>query len=247
MPLRTIRHGPLAVDLHEPAGESRLALLYCHGFGSVRNGEKVLHLGATLAAHGATLIAPDLRGHGDSEGDFGSITLERSIADLVRCAELPAFRDAPRRMLGGSSFGALTALWTAVENPALAESLFLLAPAFGFVERHAAALSQEERERWSGGEPLTVEKEWFTVDLEPAIYHETKRRPVADLARRLDRAALIVHGKHDESVPLDAVLDFVRACDAPGLELHVVGDGDHRLTDHRELLGKELLRFAGLD
>ena len=25
-----------------------------------------------------------------------------------------------------------------------------------------------------------------------------------------------------------------------------VGDGDHRLTDHKELLGKELIRFANL-
>jgi pimeloyl-ACP methyl ester carboxylesterase len=247
MALRTIRVGPLAVDIHEPAGASRLTLLYSHGFGSVRNGEKVLHLGEVLTAHGATLISPDLSGHGESEGEFGAITIERSIQDLMACAELAEFANAPRRMLGGSSFGALTALWTAVDHPELVERLFLIAPAFDFVERHSEALSEEERERWSAGEPLRVEKDWFTVDLEPHIYHETLQRPVAELARRLDAPALIVHGKHDESVPLDAVYDFVRACDAKGLELLVVGDGDHRLTDHKQLLGEELLRFADLD
>jgi len=246
MALRTIRVGPLAVDIHEPEGGSRLALLFAHGFGSVRNGEKVLHFAAELTARGATLIAPDLQGHGDSEGAFGAITLERSIADLMRCAALPEFRTAPRRMLGGSSFGALTALWTSVEHPGLAERLFLLAPAFGFVERHAASLSREVRERWAAGEPLTVEKDWFTVDLEPAIYHETLRRPLADLARRLDVPALMMHGKRDESVPLQAVLEFFENCDAPGLELHVLGDGDHRLTDHKDLLAAELVRFARL-
>ncbi|MHC4937586.1 MAG: alpha/beta hydrolase [Planctomycetota bacterium] len=247
MALRTIRHGPLVVDIHEPKGENRLTLLYSHGFGSVRNGEKVLHLGEVLAEHGATLIAPDLQGHGESEGEFGTITIERSIRDLMSCAELPEFADAPRRMLGGSSFGALTAMWTAVDHSGLVERLFLLAPAFEFVERHYETLSDEEKELWTGGVPLKVERDWFTVDLHPHIYHETVQRPVSELARRLDRPALIIHGKHDESVPLDVVVDFVGRCDAKELELLIVGDGDHRLTDHRELLGRELLRFANLD
>ena len=245
--LRTLRHGPLAVDIHEPAGESRLTLLYCHGFGSDRSGDKILRFGEALTARGATLIAPDLQGHGESGGEFGSITLERSMGDLLLCAELPEFADAPRRMLGGSSFGALTALWTAVEHPALAERLFLLAPAFEFVERHYEELSPEERERWTAGVPLKVEKDWFTVHLESAIYHESAQRTVAELARLFALPALILHGKHDETVPLQAVFDFVRACDSKGLELFVIGDGDHRLSDHKELLAQELIRFAGLD
>jgi hypothetical protein len=150
-------------------------------------------------------------------------------------------------MLGGSSFGALTAAWASVDHEDLAERLFLLAPAFGFVERHAGALSEEDRERWASGEPLTVEKEWFTVDLHPAILHETSRRKVSDLARRLALPSLIIHGRRDESVQLDDVFAFVRTCAAPGLELLVLGDGDHRLTGHKERLGEELLRFAGLD
>ncbi|MEM8882978.1 MAG: alpha/beta hydrolase [Planctomycetota bacterium] len=247
MAIRTERVGPLVVDIHEPEGESRLTLLYSHGFGSVRNGEKVLHLGAALTAAGATLIAPDLQGHGESGGSFGAITLKRSISDLLSCTALPAFRDAPRRLLGGSSFGALTALWTTIENPGLAERLFLLAPAFRFIERHHDALTPEEQAQVARGEPLRVEKEWFSVDLEADIFLERNERTMERLVAELAVPALIVHGKHDETVPLDVVFDFVRASNAPGLELHVVGDGDHRLTDHKELLARELLRFAMLD
>ena len=108
-------------------------------------------------------------------------------------------------------------------------------------------LTEEERERWRAGETILVEKDWFSVDLDPAIYHETATRPVSELARRLAQPALIIHGKRDETIPLAHVLDFVRDCAAPGLELLVIGDGDHRLTDHKNLLAKELIRFAGLD
>ena len=149
-------------------------------------------------------------------------------------------------MLGGSSFGALTALWTAVDHPEICERLFLIAPAFGFIERHVASRTPEEVERWRAGELARVEKDWFSVDLQNDILLETEERQVAELALRLRHPALMVHGKHDETVPCDDVVEFFRRCEAPGLELHLIGDGDHRLTDHLPTLTQQLIRFAGL-
>ena len=246
MARRTIRLGPLAVDLYEPEGPPRCVLLYSHGFGSHRQGQKVIALGEALVAHGAAMIAPDLQGHGESEGEFGAITILRSIRDLLRCAELPLFREAPRRMLGGSSFGALTALWASVDHPELCERLFLIAPAFGFIERHVAGYTPEEVERWRAGELARIERDWFSVDLQNDILLETEERQVAELAKRLRHPALMVHGKCDETVPWQDVVGFFRDCEAPGLELHLIGDGDHRLTDHLPTLTEQLIRFAGL-
>ncbi|MHC4955048.1 MAG: alpha/beta hydrolase [Planctomycetota bacterium] len=246
MPARTVRVGPLVVDLYEPEGTPTAALLYSHGFGSARTGEKVVQMGEALASSGAAMLAPDLQGHGESDGEFGSITIQRSIDDLLSVAALPLFQDAPRKLLGGSSFGALTAAWASVDHPELCEGLFLIAPAFGFVERHAAALEEGELEAWRAGEPIRVERDWFTVELEHFLLLETEHREVERLASSFAKPALIVHGKQDETVPVDDVIAFFRTCQAPGLELLLIADGDHRLTDHKERLARELLGFAGL-
>jgi len=241
MPARTIRLGPLAVDLYEPAGPPRFALLYLHGFGSVRTGQKVVHLGEAVAHAGGVMLAPDLQGHGDSEGDFGSITIARSIRDLLHVAEHPLFRDTEHRLLGGSSFGALTSMWASVDHPELCSALFLIAPAIHFIERHTEALAPEDLERWRAGEPIRVEKDWFTVELESGIYDEAEDRAVSELARRFSKPARIVHGTDDETIPFADVKAFVEACAHPELSLHVIPGGDHRLTDHLDVLTRELL------
>ena len=244
MPPRTIRLGPLAVDLYEPAAQPRFALLYVHGFGSVRTGQKVVHLGEAVARAGGAMLAPDLQGHGDSQGDFGTITIARSIGDLCSVAEHPLFRETEHRFLGGSSFGALTSMWASVDHPTLCRGLFLLAPALHFIERHTEGLSPEQLERWRSGEPIFVEKDWFTVDLHSAIYEETEERAVAELARRFRLPARIVHGSEDETIRLADVESFVGQCDNPKLSLRVIPGGDHRLTEHLDLLAAELLAFV---
>jgi len=244
MPPRTIRVGPLAVDLYEPAATPRFALLYVHGFGSHRAGSKVTHLGEAVAVAGGAMLAPDLQGHGDSEGDFGSITIGRSIADLRSVAEVPLFRDTEHRLLGGSSFGALTAMWASVDHPDLCRRLFLLAPAIHFVERHSESLHPDELERWRSGKPIRVEKDWFTVDLESGLLHEAEDRAVSELARRFRHHARIVHGSEDETIPLADIEAFVKTCRNPDLSLRVVPGGDHRLTGHLDLLSDELLKFV---
>jgi pimeloyl-ACP methyl ester carboxylesterase len=239
---RTRRIADLAVDFHEPSGALRAAVLFVHGFGSRRDGEKATYLGDTLSADGIAFLAPDLRGHGESGGDLAAITIERSIEDLRCVAGEPLFRDAPRRVLAGSSFGGLVAAWAAAEDPGLCERLALIAPAFGFIERHVAELPPGRAEAWRRGEPLRVEREWITFDLDNRILLEAERRPVSDLARRLDRPTLILHGRNDESVPLRASEEFARSC--PAVELCVIEDGDHRLVDHKETLGRRILAFV---
>ncbi len=51
----------------------------------------------------------------------------------------------------------------------------------------------------------------------------------------------IVHGWHDDIVPVDNSIRFARAC---GATLHIV-DGDHRLTAHIDEINYYLARFIG--
>ena len=178
------------------------------------------------------MILPDLQGHGDSGGSLGEITIGRSIADVRAIAAATGFDGASRRILLGSSFGGLVAAWLCAEDPEFCDRAVLIAPALGFVERHVGGLSPEVAAAWRRGEPLRVEKDWFSVDLENAILKESATRPVAELARRLRTPTLIIHGDQDEEVPVSASIEFGKMCAAVGL--HIIEGGDHRLADHLE-------------
>jgi pimeloyl-ACP methyl ester carboxylesterase len=52
----------------------------------------------------------------------------------------------------------------------------------------------------------------------------------------------IVHGWHDDIVPVDNSIRFARAC---GATLHIV-DGDHRLTANIDEINRELAAFIDL-
>jgi pimeloyl-ACP methyl ester carboxylesterase len=232
----------LVVDLYAPRRPAGAAVLFLHGFGSRRDGEKATCLGETLARAGIAFLAPDLQGHGESGGDLGTVTIERSIGDLLEVSKHALFRSAPRRVLLGSSFGGVVSSWAAVERPGLCDRLALIAPAFGFIERHVATLSPEVAAAWRSGRPLRVEREWFSVDLSNRILLEAEHRPWRELARRIAMPTLILHGSEDESVPVEASREFASACDS--VQLEVIESGDHRLVDHKELLAKRIERFV---
>jgi len=236
----------LGVDVYEPEATSRGCVIAVHGFGSSRRGGKVEAIGAALPAHGWTVLAPDLQGHGDSGGAFELTTVARAVGDLRRVTEMPEFRGAPRRALIGSSFGALVTGWVAADDPTLCDRMVLVAPAFGFLDRYLLTLPDEERAEFESGAPHTLRDSSMTgrtlaADVLVGRAEHSWRR----LAERLVTPTLILHGRRDETVPWEAVIDFVRACPRDDLDVVLLGSGDHRLADHIDDLVHRIQRFLG--
>jgi 2-succinyl-6-hydroxy-2,4-cyclohexadiene-1-carboxylate synthase len=125
---------------YEDRGEGARPLLLVHGFTGFRQ-DFATQLGA-LAAHGRVL-APDLRGHGESAktGDAAGYTLAQLTDDLL------AFLDAlavERCDLLGHSMGGMLALRAALRAPERVASLVLMDTApgpLGFVDRGLLALA----------------------------------------------------------------------------------------------------------
>lgn len=242
---RTARAGPVVYDLFEPAGPARAAAIFLHGFGSRRDGEKSRFFAEALPARGCAVLAPDLQGHGESGGAIGDLTIGGAIGDLLRVAEDPLFRNAPRRYLIGSSLGALVGMWASVDRPGLFHRLALLAPALGFLERLVAAAPPGSIEAWRRGEPFRLRNHWLDVALSNRLLLEGPSRTTEELIRRFETPALLLHGGCDDSVPVEESWSFFRKSRAP-LEMLLISEGDHRLTAHKETLAAEAARFFGL-
>jgi len=203
-------------------------LAYLHGFASGPGSTKALHFKARFAERGMALEVPDLA------PDFTHMTIASMLAivDTILAA-------GPTILLGSSLGGYLAAL-AAARGPARVPGLILMAPAFGFVASWERSVGERTMAAWRRRGTLPV-------------YHYGRRREeplsiaLVDEARAFeDRPdptcpALVLHGRHDKSVPLAVGEAFV--AERPDRRRLVAYDAGHELTEVLDDLWEESLRF----
>jgi uncharacterized protein len=193
-----------------------LHYIYLHGFASSPNSAKARDIGSRFAQIHTPLKIPDL-----NLGDFSHLTITRQLKQVA--AEFPP--NATPVTLIGSSLGGLTAAHLGQQYSQV-QRIILLAPAFGFLSHWLPKLGDEKLQRWQQEKYLEV-------------YHYSEKRSlrlhynfVTDAAQyqegQLQRAipTLILHGKEDEVIPIQASRDF--ACLRPWVQL-IELDSNHAL------------------
>ena len=219
------------------------AILYVHGFGSHRGGEKAAALATECGRRGWTFAAFDFRGHGTSAGTMRDLTASRLLEDLDAVRAFLADRGHARLGLVGSSMGGFAAGWFAVRHPGAVTGCVLLAPAFRFLERRAAGLTDAELDDWRRTGVRRVRNEWVDVEVGYGLVEERAAFGFTDLAGRWQTPTLIFHGLADDVVPADDSVAFLKATAYPDVELRLLKAGDHRLTAFKDELAAEACRF----
>src|SRR5262249_21422782 len=105
--------------VHVPRGlrpyEHRCAFLVLHGFGSNKTSSNTMQPTKVLSDLGYVVLRFDMRGCGDSEGEFGRVICLEQVEDtrsaLTFLARHPAV-DPERIALIGSSFGGAVTIYT---------------------------------------------------------------------------------------------------------------------------------------
>src|SRR5579885_1451629 len=90
-------------------GSGPFAVVWVHGFGSHRGGEKSAAVRAECARRGWPFAAFDFRGHGASSGDMLGLSSSRLLDDLDAVRRFLAGRGHTRPGLVGSSMGGFAA------------------------------------------------------------------------------------------------------------------------------------------
>jgi pimeloyl-ACP methyl ester carboxylesterase len=206
------------------------AYLYLHGLGSVRAGEKSGSLLEHARARGRALVRVDLRGHGESSGRLGQVTIRELANDVERVlAQLGS------AVVIGSSLGGLLAALAAAACPERVAALALIAPAFGLVTSLAQRLDP-------CGRMWTNEGHGFVVD--SRVLADAATIDEGALPARLRVPTLVVHGTADEVVPARVSERFAEALASVHKELWLVPGGDHRLADAAPLVWARLDALA---
>ncbi|MEH1934193.1 MAG: YqiA/YcfP family alpha/beta fold hydrolase [Nostoc sp.] len=207
--------------------------IYLHGFASSPKSAKARDIGDRFAQIQTKLKIPDL-----NAGDFSQLTITRQITQVA--AEFN--NDSTPVTLIGSSLGGLTAAHLGQKNLQV-QRLVLLAPAFGFLSHWFPKLGDEEVQRWQQqkyimvyhyGEGRSIPLSYDFVTDAAQYQEELLQRPIP---------SLILHGKKDEVIPVEASRNFARS--RPWVEL-VELDSDHALGNVMEEIWQAVRLFCQL-
>lgn len=203
-------------------------ILYLHGFCSSAKSAKGVFLTERFAEIGIEVAVPELDG-----GDFRNTTLTQQLRVVSRLAT-----ELRPEMLIGSSLGGYVAALHAARAPDSVPPLVLLAPAFDFAHRLGEALGESA-------------KAWQSVGQHQFFHYRSRRNePLAwgfmEDALRYEpfpevlSEALVLHGRHDESVPASLSEQFAQARSNIQLELL---DTDHQMLDKTAEIWSRVWRF----
>jgi alpha-beta hydrolase superfamily lysophospholipase len=219
------------------------AILYVHGFGSVRGGAKAAAFEAACARRGWTFAAFDFRGHGDSSGTLLELRGSGLQADLDQAQAYLMGRGIRQLFPVGSSMGGWATAWFVTRHPGLVPACVAIAPAFNFPRSHWAKLSETQRRAWRQTGRLPVRNAYLDVEVGYGLVEEINQFPVERLAAAWTKPLLIFHGMQDDSVPYQESLAFVQMAAGTELELRLYRDGDHRLLARKDEMAEAACRF----
>jgi alpha-beta hydrolase superfamily lysophospholipase len=211
----------LAYALFLPPVEPRAGVVICHGAGSAK--ESHFDFARAAVAYDMAALAFDARGHGRSEGSFGSNAVDDVLAMCGLMRE-----HTPRIALRGSSMGGFCAIHAAAAD-GMTEAVVAISPApedyllrglrSGRLDGFEA--DREALELWLAGLSLT--------------------HAAASLAPR--SALLLLHARGDEQIPYTVSEELFEAAGEPKRILVLPG-GHHRSIQHDLELQAESLKFV---
>jgi len=225
----------MADKTHERDGGRMPGIVFLGGFMSDMTGGKALALEAFAAARAQAFVRFDYLGHGASSGRFEDGSIGRWAEDAV--AVLDELTDGPQ-ILVGSSMGGWIMLLAALARPQVVAGLVGIAAAPDFTETLMwHAFTPEIR--------ATIEREG--VYYEPSAYGEQpypisghliedgRTHLLMDKPIAVECPVRLIHGVADPDVPYTLSLELMQRLRSTDVEVTLVKDGGHRLSEPHDL------------
>ena len=219
------------------------AVVYVHGLGSVRSGEKAQALEAACVRRGWTFAAFDFRGHGGSSGTMMDLRCATLLEDLEAASDYLAGRGVKQLLPVGSSMGGWATAWFALRHPDRVPACVLLAPSFDFPMGFWARLNEAQRLAWYQTGRLRLRNEWLDATVSYGLIEEAGAFPLEALVTEWRTPLLVFHGMRDDVIPYARSVTVAERMQYPGVEVRLLKDGDHRLTGFRDDLAEAACAF----
>ena len=207
-------------------------VLFITGFLSQRWGNKSKALAQWCEEKGWGFCCYDVRGFGESEGEFTDYTLSDWVADAR--AVISMLKDGPRLSIVGNSLGGWIA-WLMAQEFEQIDRLVLIAPAFNMMGLRARSIPVARRQVWhtAGWMPWDDEPSHKDWPLSWKWVEESEAYWKTSFDRLRPVRTTILHGLEDSVILPGGSRKFVEQllAHAPTfpVELQLI-PGDHRLS-----------------
>jgi len=225
------------------AGSRPLGCLLIHGFTATP--DEMRPLGEALAARGFPVRAVRLAGHGTEVADLAGTRWTDWFASVAEGADR-LHRDVPALAVAGMSLGALLALHLAAARPTEVAALVLCGTPLRLSGAGLRWLPLLARIPWIARRWAIIPKPGGPDIADPAVraasrsYRAMPLSAVLELLRfqavvrgeigRVTQPALLLHGRHDHSVPLANLELARRSLGSRLIESHVLERSWHVVT-----------------
>ncbi len=211
---------------------ARPGVVFLGGYASDMSGTKATWLDSWCRQNGRAFVRFDYRGHGLSDGRFEDGTIGGWTRDAL--AVVDRLTDGPQ-VLVGSSMGGWIMLNVALARRDRVAGLLGIAAAPDFSQDLWWSLGRGDRERLERDGSITVGEDGGNLVVTRAFIrdgrdHLVMRRPI-----RLAAPVRLIHGMRDAAVDWQLCLALAGRLEADDVRVHLVKDGDHRLSRERDL------------
>ncbi|WP_207063896.1 carboxylesterase [Motiliproteus sp. SC1-56] len=210
-------------------------VIFLTGFMSDMEGAKALHLQDHLARRGNQFLRFDYRGHGASSERFADGTLGDWANDALTV--LDQLTQGPQ-VLVGSSMGGWIMLLTARVRPERVAGLLGIATAADFTrdlpQRYFNAAQRQELAT-SGQVDLASCYDARPYTITQRFLDEASQHQLLDAPIPFQGPVRLIQGMCDEDVPWQTALSLSDRLQSQDVEVQLVKQGDHRLSEPGDL------------
>ena len=246
----TSRGYKLAYHALPPAASGMPTIVFCGGFRSDMTGTKAVFLQTLCQRQGYGFIRFDYFGHGASDGPFTDGTLSRWVADT---ADIITAHTTGPLILVGSSMGGWVGLRLMLDHPALAARILhfigiaaapdftkaLMRPAFTAAQQEMLAKTGQiiEHSPYAPDDPMVITR---------ALLDDGDALSLLEQEWELATPMTLLQGRQDPDVPWHWPHRIITAFPKAAVTLHMIPDGDHRLSRPADLTLLEEAVISGV-
>ncbi|MFC2166552.1 alpha/beta hydrolase family protein [Acidobacteriota bacterium] len=215
-------------------------IILCHGFSTSKDGRTNTLLEKILNDNGLATFRFDFFGHGESGGAFEEITISEAVDNVLQAVKFVKTSGFKRIGLIGSSFGGMASILAASQIGDLSV-LALKSPVSDYTE----ILEQRNH----GGQNI---EDWrikgmmffrgakdMDLKLKFAFFEDSQTIDGYRAAKKIKVPTLIVHGKMDETVPVEQSVkasQLIKNC-----RLEILESANHIYSQPRDF--NEMIRL----
>ncbi|MEJ6010358.1 alpha/beta hydrolase [Novosphingobium aquae] len=207
-------------------GGSAPTLVFLPGYMSDMSGGKAQAVFARAAATGRGCLLLDYSGCGESAGLFadGALTLwrEEGLALIEALCPGPV-------ILAGSSMGGWLMLLAGLELGERLAGLIGIAAAPDFTDW---GYSDDQKAELAAGRPIYEDNLYGPepTPTHPGFWRDGQACRLLDAEIAIDCPVRLIHGQADPDVPWQISLRLAAALRSADVQVHLIKDGDHRLS-----------------